>query len=102
MTITENNTNTAASIIATVKQAVQNYNNGGDKSEFYSTVLNAINAVGIENVAKATGLKRVEIYDALDGVNPSFDHLSAILAFFGVKINLTFIESACQVKTYLN
>jgi len=102
MTTTENNTHTATTIIASVKKAVQDYNEGGDESTFYSTILNAVNAVGIENVVKATNLKRVEIYDVLDGVNPSFEHLSLVLAFFGIKIRLNFIESTCKVKDYLD
>ena len=102
MTTTENNTLTAGEILSSVKTAVKNYNNGGDKSIFFNTILNAVKAVGVENVVKATKLTRVEIYDTLDGVNPSFDTLTRILAFFGVKINLTFIESACQIKNFLD
>lgn len=98
MTTTENNTLTAGKILSSVKTAVLNYNNGGDKSTFFNTILNAVKAVGVENVVKATKLNRVEIYDTLDGVNPSFEHLSSILAFFGVKITLTFDENTTQIN----
>jgi len=102
MTTTENNTHTAQTILASVKTAVQNYNDGGDRAAFFGAILNAVKATGMGNIEKATKLSRVEIYDALDGVSPSFEHLSLILAFFGVKIRLNFIESASQIKDYLD
>lgn len=88
-------------ILANVKNAVQDFNNGGKKSDFYNTILNAVNAVGIEHVVKATNLTRVEIYDTLDGVSPSFENLSRILEVFGVKITLNFNENAVQLKDFI-
>ena len=101
MNTTGNKTYTAEEITASVKNAVQNYNNSGDKNAFFTAILNAVKCVGVETFTKATKLSRVEIYDALDGVSPSSEHLSCILAVFGVKMTFAFNENDSQIKNLL-
>ena len=102
MNTNENNsTHTAEEILSSVKTAVQDFNNGGEKNAFFHAILQAVKWTGIENFVKMTKLSRVEIYDTLDGVSPSFDNLSRILAVFGVKINLTFDGSSSKINNFL-
>ena len=96
-----NSASTIAEILSSVKNAVQEFNNNGDKNKFFRTVLQAVQSIGIENFAKAANLSRVEIYDTLDGVSPSFENLSRILEVFGIKINLTFDESSSKINNFL-
>ncbi len=98
MNATVNKLNTVEEITSYVKNAVQEYNKTGNKDIFIQSILSAVKAVDIDNVVKITKLTRVEIYDTLDGVNPSFDTLTRILAVFGVKVNFTFDENASQIK----
>ena len=95
-----NSASTIAEILSSVKTAVQEFNNGGDKNKFFRTILQAVQLFGVENFAKIANLSRVEIYDTLDGVSPSFENLSRILEVFGIKINLTFDESASKIKKF--
>lgn len=98
MNATGNKLNTVEEITSYVKNAVQEYNKTGNTAIFIQSILSAVKAVGIDNVVKMTKLTRVEIYDTLDGVNPSFDILTRILAVFGIKFNLTFDKNASQIK----
>ena len=96
-----NSASTIAEILSSVKNAVQEFNNnGGNKNKFFRTILQAVQLFGVENFAKIANLSRVEIYDTLDGVSPSFENLSRILEVFGIKINLTFDESASKIKNF--
>lgn len=100
MKIVDNNPHTAEEIISVVKNAVKEFNNGGDKNDFFRSILQAVKWAGVENFVKATRLSRVEIYDTLDGVNPSFEYLSRILEVFGIKINFSLDEQASQIKKF--
>ena len=95
-----NSTSAIEEILSSVGNAVQEFNNGGDKNKFFRTILKAIQLFGIENFVKITKLSRVEIYDTLDGVSPSFENLSRILEAFGVKINLNFDKTSSQLKKF--
>ncbi len=103
MNTNENNsTHTAEEILSSVKTAVQEFNNGGEKIAFFHAILQAVKWTGVENFVKMTKLNRVEIYDTLDGVSPSFDNLSRILAVFGVRITFDFAEKNSSITNLHN
>ena len=95
-----NSASTIAEILSSVKNAVQEFNNNGDKNKFFRTILKAVQLFGVEDFAKLAQLNRVEIYDTLDGVSPSFENLSRILEVFGIKMALNFDESESKIKKF--
>lgn len=74
-----------------IKLAIKFYKKDGDYAMFLHCVMRAVKWVGVTKVARAVGMSRQGIYDALDreNANPGFQTLASILKVLG--IDTTFV-----------